>query len=75
MSFWPFGRGLLGIQTAADGQIVPDFSLSGHTSPSVIPEAAPSLRLVPGVIDAIHRSAAGFLETDRGVRQTPLSGT
>ncbi len=66
-SLWLYCRGL-GIQTAADGQIEPDFSLSGHTSPSVISEAAPSFRLVLVVIDAIHRSAAGFLETDRGAR-------
>ena len=38
-SFWPYGRGF-GIQTAADGQIEADFSLSGHTSRSVISEAA-----------------------------------
>jgi hypothetical protein len=31
-----------------DGQTEPDFSLSGHTSPSVISEAAPSFRLVYG---------------------------
>ena len=34
-----------------------------HTSPSVISVAAPSFRLVPGVIAAIHRSGAGFPET------------
>ncbi len=28
-SFWPYGRGF-GIQTATDGQIEPDFSLSGQ---------------------------------------------
>ncbi len=45
MSFWPYGRGF-DIQTATDGQIESDFSLSGHTSPFVIYEAAPSFRLV-----------------------------
>ena len=34
-SFWPYGRGF-GIQAATDGQFEPDFSLSGHTSPSAI---------------------------------------
>jgi hypothetical protein len=46
-SFWPYGKGF-GIQTTTDGQIEPDFSLSGHTFSSVISEAAPSFRLVPG---------------------------
>ncbi len=45
MSFWPYGRGF-DIQTASDGQIESDFSLSGHTSLFVISEAAPSFRLV-----------------------------
>ncbi len=72
--FWPYGRGF-GIQTDTDGQIEPDFSLSGHTSPSVISEGAPSFRLLPGVIDAIHRSPAGFPETDCGARRLPPSGT
>ena len=52
--FWPYGGGF-GIQTATDGQIEPDFSLSGHISPSVIPWAASSIRLVPVAVDAIHR--------------------
>ena len=44
-----------GIQTATDGQIKTDSSLSGHISPSVISWAASSIRLVPIAVDAIHR--------------------
>ena len=40
-SFWPIGRGFA-IRTATDGRIGSDFSLSGHTSPFVIPAAPPS---------------------------------
>lgn len=54
--FWPYGGGL-GIQPAVDTQIGPDFSLPGRTSLFVISEVAPSFRLDPGVIDAIHQSA------------------
>jgi hypothetical protein len=53
-SFWPYGRGF-GIQTATDGQIEPDFSLSRLIFPSVISCAASSIRLVPVAVDAIHR--------------------
>lgn len=46
-SFWPHGRGF-GKQTATKRQVGPDFSLSEHTPPSVISEAAPSFRLILG---------------------------
>ena len=53
-SFWPYGRGF-GIQAATDSHTESDFSLTGHISPSVIPWAASSIRLVPVAVDAIHR--------------------
>ena len=57
-SFWAYGGGF-GIQTAADGEIEPDFSLSGHIAPPVISEAASAFRLVsgeipPGAVAIIH---------------------
>jgi hypothetical protein len=71
-SFWPYGR-RFDIQTATDGQIESDFSLSGQTSPFVI--RSPFLRRLPGLIGAIHRSAAGFPGIDLGARELLPSGT
>ncbi len=61
-SYWLYGAGLGGLGTA-DGPILADIFSSGHASPSVISVATASFRLVPGVIDAIHRSAAGCAGT------------
>ena len=46
------------MQNATDGRITPDLSLSGQISASLIPRAAPSTRLLPVAVDALHRSAA-----------------
>jgi hypothetical protein len=65
----------MGCLIASDGQIEPDFLLSEHTTPSVIFEAAPSFRPVPGVIDTNHRSGAGFSGANCEARRLPPSGT
>jgi hypothetical protein len=55
-SHWLNGTELGGL-TASGGPIGADFSSPGHILPSVICVAATLFRLVPGLIDAIHRSS------------------